>query len=112
MFLILRLIRLLLLVLPLAAAAQSQLPPCPPDTRLLWTSCAGQLHFHSGDKYFGGFKNGAFHGQGVFIHADGRRYVGEWVDSRRRGQGIEYRADGTVNHSGRWVNGDLAHSFG
>ncbi len=105
------LIRLLLLSLPIAAAAQSSLPPCPSDTRLLWTNCAGQLHFNSGEKYYGTFNNGAFHGEGVFIHADGRRYVGELKGGKRDGQGIEYRADGTIIRSGQWASGDLVQSF-
>ena len=105
------LIRSLLLLLPLSAAAQSSLPPCPSDTRLLWTNCTGQLHFISGEKYYGSFNNGVFHGEGVFIHADGRRYVGEWKSGKRDGQGIEYSPSGTPIQSGQWSADVLIQSF-
>ena len=50
------LIRLLLLLLPLAAAAQSQLPPCPADEKAYRHNCFGSVAYANGDKYVGEFK--------------------------------------------------------
>lgn len=81
-------IRLLLLLLPLVAAAQSQLPPCPAVNHR-WTNC------------FGAFTSYTETGQ--------VKYVGEWKDNNRSGEGIEFRADGTVQ-SGTWRDGKLVSS--
>ena len=94
----------------LAAAGQSQLPPCP-----AWGgykhNCFGAITFGSGDKYVGEWGDGSFNGQGTFTFANGRKYVGEFRDGKYHGQGIEYRADGAISRSGQWVDRDLAQSF-
>ena len=108
---IFRLACLLLLVFPVTAAAQSQLPPCPSDTRAYRHNCFGALTFSSGSRYVGEFKDGKYHGQGTFTWNSGRRYVGEFQSDMLQGQGIEYGADGAIRRSGRWLNGELAQSF-
>jgi hypothetical protein len=72
----------------LAAAAQSQLPPCQSSDLSRWTNCFGTA-----------------------TYAYGNKYVGEWKDGKDNGQGIEYRADGTIIPSGQWASGVLTQSF-
>ena len=86
MVLVLKLVRLLLLVLPLAAAAQSQLPPCPADINAYWHNCFG-TYTADGDKYVGEFKDGKRSGQGTYTFASGEKYVGEYKDDKRNGRG-------------------------
>jgi MORN repeat len=54
---------LLSLLLASAAGAQSNLPPCPPDTTVAWTNCQGTRKFADGD------------------------YIGEWLGNKPNGQG-------------------------
>ena len=126
-------IRLLLLLLPLVAAAQSSLPPCPKGQSVRWHNCYGTLTYANGAKYVGEFKddkqdgqgtytlaNGnkyvgehkddKYNGQGTFTFANGNKYVGEFKDGKQNGQGIEYRADGTIERAGQWADGKLAQS--
>jgi hypothetical protein len=79
------LIRLLLLVLPLAAAAQSQLTPCPASGYK--HNCFGTSGSFSGNRYVGEFKDDKFDGRGTFTFASGDKYVGEFKGGRRNGQG-------------------------
>ena len=37
--------------------------------------------------YVGDLKDGKLHGQVIYTHSDGRKYVGEWKDGYRTGQG-------------------------
>lgn len=128
------LFRVLLLLLPMLASAQSQLPPCPSNPSLNWHNCFGSysypdgnryvgewgnnnrngqgtLTFSSGHRYVGEFRNGNYNGQGAFFWADGNRYVGEYRDHKRAGQGIYYGADGSIKQSGEWADGNLTRSF-
>ena len=41
-----------------------------------------------GDKYEGQFKDGKFHGQGTYTHADGKKYQGGYRDDKPNGHGI------------------------
>ena len=72
----------------LAAAAQSQLPPCQSNDVSRWTNCFGTYIWTYGDKY-----------------------VGEWKDGKANGQGIDYRANGTIIRSGRYAGDNLVQSF-
>jgi hypothetical protein len=81
------LIRLLLLVLPLAAAAQSKLPPCPADINAYRRNCFGTFTV-AGIKYVGEFKDDKFNGQGTYTFTNGDKYVGEWKDGKANGQGM------------------------
>ena len=87
------------------------LPPCPGSyNHTTWTDCVGTVIQSSGNKYVGGFKNGAYHGQGTYTYADGRKYVGEWKDNKRHGQGTYTTNDG-VKYVGEWKN-DLPNGLG
>jgi hypothetical protein len=76
-------IRLLLLLLPLVAAAQSSLPPCPVSGYK--HNCSGTQSYPNG-AYVGEFKDGKFNGQGTYTHSSGNKYVGEFKDGMRHGQ--------------------------
>lgn len=102
-------IRLLLLLLPLAAAAQPQLPPCPATGYK--HNCSGTYTFANGNKYSGEFKDDKYHGKGTYTFADGDRYVGEWRDDLRNGDGIEYRLDRAIISAGQWKDGALVRSL-
>jgi hypothetical protein len=95
-------------LLPLAATAQSSLPPCPATGYR--HNCYGTLTYANGAKYVGEFKDGKLNGQGAFTFANGYKYVGEFKDDKRNGQGVGYRADGAVISSGQWADGKLAQS--
>jgi hypothetical protein len=126
------LIRLFLLVLPLAAAAQSKLPSCPASGYK--HNCFGTITLANGSKYVGEYRDGKGNGQGTFTLANGSKYVGEFKDFmlngrgtltlangsnyvgefkdfRLDGLGIEYRSDGMISRSGQWVGGQLIQSF-
>ena len=60
----------------------------------------------TGYKYVGGWKNGEKHGNGIFTSADGGKYVGGYENGQRNGQGTGTNPDGTIDHSGKWVNGN------
>ena len=79
-------IRLLLILLPLAAAAQSALPPCPAT----------------------GYKHNCF---GTFTFANGDKYVGGWLSGGWNGEGVYFRANGAVVLSGLWEQGRLKSSY-
>lgn len=95
MVLVLKLIRLLLLVLPLAAAAQSKLPPCPADINAHRHNCFGTIT-GSGNKYVGEWKDDDWHGQGTLTFANGDKYVGEFKDGQFNGQGTYTSSNGLV----------------
>lgn len=113
-----------LALLPLAASAQSRLPPCQGDwSRSYWNNCQGvqtlaggevyvgefrgdkrsgqgTLTYAGGNRYVGEFRDGSFHGQGTFFFlADGPgrgdRYEGEFRGGKRNGQGSYFHADGS-----------------
>ena len=87
------LIRLLLLVLPLVAAAQSKLPPCPAFG--IKHNCFGSSSiFTLGGKYVGEWKDGKYDGQGTATIANGDKYVGEFKDGKYDGQGTATIANG------------------
>ena len=91
------LFRLLLLLIPLAAVAQSSLPPCTPTG--VKHMCFGKIEFKGGiDRtleiyldpwtYVGEFKDGKRNGLGTLTFTNSNsRYVGEWKDDQRHGQG-------------------------
>ena len=118
------LIRLLLLLLPLVAAAQSQLPPCPASgsKHNCFGSVAfgnasyegefqndrphgrGVMTFTSGAKYVGEYRDGKPNGQGTNTSPDGKKYVGEWRDGKPNGQGTHTWPDG-AKYVGEWRDG-------
>jgi hypothetical protein len=76
---------LFLLMLPLAAPAQSPLPKCPVSGDK--HGCFGILILSEG-RYEGEFRRNKQHGQGTFTFANGDRYVGEFREDRANGHGI------------------------
>ena len=74
-----------LLMLPLAALAQSPLPQCPASGDK--NGCFGTLLLSEG-RYEGEFRRNKQHGQGTFTFANGDRYVGEFREDRANGHGI------------------------
>ena len=106
MFSSLRLICLLLLVLPLVAAAQSSLPPCPAKANAYWHNCFGTFTDPSGSKYIGEIKDDKANGRGALTFANGDKYVGEFKDDQFNGQGTLTSSDGLV-YAGTFKDGDL-----
>ena len=119
--------------LPMGAAAQSRLPPCPADAKVRLQACFGERTWPdgaryvgefrgdlrngqgtyvlpNGDRYVGEWRDGKFHGQGTFTSADGRRYTGEWRDDKRHGQGTWTHPNGE-RYVGEWRD-DKRHGRG
>ena len=61
------------------------------NLQILFSLSQGLLNLDKGewkgDVYEGEFREGQFHGQGMYKFSDGRKYVGEWVDGKMHGQG-------------------------
>lgn len=74
-----------MMIAPKIANAQTKLPNCPADTKILWTNCYGTRSFNSGEKY-----------------------IGEWKDGFFDGSGILYAPNGGIFKEGQWSNGVLA----
>ena len=82
--------------------AESLLPECKGSNYEKWTDCQGTTVSPRGDRYIGDFKDGKFHGQGVFIGADGRKYIGEYKKHKKHGQGTYVYANGD-KYTGEWA---------
>lgn len=57
-----------------------------------------------GAKYTGLWKDGKFHGLGVYELSNGDKYDGNWIRGKKHGKGKYYYANGEV-YDGNWVNG-------
>ena len=90
----------LLASIPLALGSQGACDSAKSETT--WTSCIGRYELQSGDRYFGGFLNGRFHGLGRFSTREGWAYVGFFENGRRVGLGVEYDSRGQVTRQGWW----------
>ena len=105
-----------LLILSLLALPSfaSDLPPCPKDqtpTSQTYHNCFGTYTFTDGDKYIGDWKDGAIHGQGTMIYADGRVYKGKYKVYART-QGTMEWPDG-FKYTGKWgEDGQNPNGFG
>ncbi|MCK9389902.1 MAG: hypothetical protein M0Q22_16125 [Sulfuritalea sp.] len=67
---------MLMLLVSHGAIAQGRLPACPGPYSTAWTNCSGTVTAPNGDRYFGDFWNGTYHGQGSYTQANGDKYVG------------------------------------
>lgn len=76
-FFSLKVFLLALFVAP-AAVAQSRLPDCSTDPKVLWTNCQGTVTSADGSKYIGEFRNNRPSGQGTLTWTDGTKYVGQF----------------------------------
>ena len=81
-----------LLVLVVATStggwAQSRLPQCPGDTKVVWTDCFGTYTFPDGQKYVGEWRDNQRHGRGAETFPDGRKDVGEFRHSKFVGSAV------------------------
>jgi hypothetical protein len=71
----------------------------------------GLFKDNNGNAYTGEFEEGSFHGQGTAIFADGSKYIGEWYKDGKNGQGTMTYSDGTVK-SGEWENDKFVEESG
>ena len=63
-----------------------------------------------GSRYVGQWKNGKMHGLGTYTYPDGTLYKGEWADGKMNGQGT-LKLSGGVQYVGGWKN-DLMDGHG
>ena len=77
--------------------AESRLPQCPSDIKVLWTNCEGTLTMPNGDKYVGEFLDHKPNGQGTITWTNGTKYVGEVSDGKMNGKGTITWPDGRVD---------------
>jgi len=77
-----------------ARAAQSPLPPCPPEGR--WDNCFGIHADGVGNRgtYVGEYRNGRANGKGSWSFPSGNKYIGEFRDDQFHGQGTYTFSDG------------------
>eukprot|EP00968_Pinguiococcus_pyrenoidosus_P022608 scaffold3319_cov258-Pinguiococcus_pyrenoidosus.AAC.3 len=77
-----------------------------------WSSLrspSGRLTYE-GATYQGGWRQGRFHGHGVYRAADGSRYEGDWEAGERNGHGVQVHPSGE-KYSGDWLQ-NLKHGKG
>ena len=67
------------------------------------------MEFASGDRYKGGFRDGAMHGRGQWEGVTGEVYVGDFAHGRRHGVGSLIGANGETVKSGRWEDGQFVN---
>lgn len=63
----------------------------------------GVFLFADGARYIGQFKNGEINGTGSCYYTDGSRYQGEWAAAKRNGKGTLVARDGS-RQEGEWRN--------
>jgi len=73
----------------------SNFPNCQNTQRYTtWSNCFGDHAFVNGDSYSGEWKDGKYHGQGVFIFKNGNRYSGGFREGKYDGRGISVYSNG------------------
>lgn len=60
--------------------------------------------YSNGDIYEGSFKEGHFHGKGIFRFKDGGVYEGDFMQGQFHGEGV-YTEAGAIAFEGTWENG-------
>ena len=73
-------------------------------------NCFGKVWYDNGTGYEGGFKDGKYHGQGIFYYGGYKKYTGKWKDGKRNGQG-EWKDDFGHSYIGEWKD-DNHHGQG
>ena len=58
------------------------------------------MTFEDGDRYEGGFNQGAMSGPGIY-HGDGFMFLGEWEGNQKSGCGVAAYMNGAVEY-GEW----------
>jgi hypothetical protein len=66
---------------------------CISSDVLRWNNCVGTT-IKDGNKYFGEFRNGKFHGRGTMTFNNGDKFVGEFRDGIRQEDGMYISVDG------------------
>ena len=66
--------------------------------------------FADGERYVGGFENGAWNGQGTYFYASGAKYIGEYKDGLSHGHGTYIHASGE-KYIGEFKD-ELKHGYG
>lgn len=61
--------------------------------------------FETGNRYYGGFKNGSMDGFGEFIWASGKSYSGFYSKDIKEGLGLFYSSEPLEIYFGYWVRG-------
>lgn len=64
----------------------------------------GKAFFANGDKYIGQWKDGVFHGKGIYTSSDGSRYEGQYLEGTKEGTGTYTYSNG-LKYIGSWSNG-------
>lgn len=95
---------------PQPSSATARAPQCPSNqSSSSWTNCVGTYTFpaggkNAGDRYTGSFKDGYFHGKGVYVAANGERYEGNLSMGNKDGYGTFYNTKGVIEYRGIWKN--------
>ena len=80
-------LRLLVILIMGNAYAQSNLPACESSDISKWNDCFGTVTITTGTKYSGSFKDGKYHGLGIYTYPNGRKDVGEFMNGKLNGKG-------------------------
>ena len=74
---------------------KSNLPKCQNEDVTKWSNCLGELFFKDDESYRGEFKNGKFHGKGLYLFKNDAGYDGQWKDGMFDGIGTFKFENGT-----------------
>ena len=77
-----------------------------PDCSSNFNNCVGSMIVPDYGKYFGEFKDGLPHGQGIFNYQDGAVYIGQWQKDMFHGKGTLTGPDGD-KYAGNWQGGKM-----
>jgi hypothetical protein len=100
---------LILVLLAGTAYGQSNLPECQGSDTSKWNNCFG-TEVQALATFFGEWKDGKRHGQGITYRPNGSIWLGEWQRNKLHGKFIEYRTDGSIERSGIFSDSKLVSS--